>query len=115
MDLRLSTAFQSQMDGQSEVTIHVLENFLRLYVKLQPHVWSKRLSIAKFTANNAINVSTGYMLFFLNNKENPTFPEHLVIPPGPTSNQAIKEDISQMKEVLNNLKCNLAKAQGQMK
>ena len=65
MDLRLSTAFHSQTDGQCEVTIHVLENFLWPYVELHPHVWSKRLSIAKFTANNAINVSTGYTSIFL--------------------------------------------------
>ena len=44
----------------------MLENFLRPYVELHPHVWSKRLSIAEFAANNAINVSTGYTPFFLN-------------------------------------------------
>ena len=47
-DLRLSTAFHPQTDGQSEVTIRVMENFLRPYVELHPHIWSKRLSIAEF-------------------------------------------------------------------
>ena len=37
-DLRLSTAFHPQTDGQSEVTIRVLKNFLRLYVELHPYV-----------------------------------------------------------------------------
>ena len=111
MDLRLSTAFHPQTDGQSEVTIRVLENFLRPYVELHPHIWSKRLSIAEFAANNAINVSTGYTPFFLNSGENPTLPEHLVISPGSTSNQAVKEAISRMKEALNDAKGNLAKAQ----
>ena len=109
MDLRLSTAFHSQKDGQSEVTIRMLENFLH------PHVWSKRLSIAEFAANNAINLSTGYTPFFLISGENPTLPEHLMISPGSTSNQAIKEAISRMKEALSNAKSNLAKAQEQMK
>ena len=97
------------------MTICVLENFLRPYVKLHPHVWSKRLSIEEFAANKAINISMGYTPFFLNSGENPTLLEHLVISPGSTSNQAVKEAISRMKEALCNAKSNLAKAQEQMK
>ena len=93
----------------------MLENFLRPYVELHPHVWSKCLSIAEFAANNAINVLTGYTQFFLNSGENPTLREYLVISPGSTSNQAEKEAISRMKEALRDAKSNLAKAQEQMK
>ena len=78
-------------------------------------MWSKRLSIAEFATNNAINVSTGYTPFFLNSGENPILPKHLVISPGSTSNQAVKEAISRMKEALSDAKSNLAKAQEQMK
>ena len=97
------------------MTIRVLENFLQPYVELHLHVWNKRLSVAEFADNNAINVSTGYTPFFLNSGENPTLLEHLVISLGSTSNQAIKEAISQMKEALSDAKSNLAKAQEQMK
>ena len=93
----------------------MLENFLRPYVELCPHVWSKRLSIVEFAANNAISASTGYTPFFLNSGENPTLPKHLMISPGSTSNQAVKEAISRMKEALSDAKSNLAKAQEQMK
>ena len=72
LDLRLSTTFHPQMDGQSEVPIRVLENFLRPYVEVHPHTWSKYLSLAEFAANNAVNASTGYSPFVLNAREPPT-------------------------------------------
>ena len=50
-DLQLSIAFHPQIDGRSEVAIRVLENFLRRYVQLHPHMWSKRLSVAEFITN----------------------------------------------------------------
>ena len=42
-------------------------------------------------------------------------PKHLVISPGSTSNQEVREAISRMKEALNSAKHNLASAQEQMK
>ena len=72
MNLWLSTTFHPQADGQSKVTTHVLEKFLQPYVELNPHVWSRRLSLAKFAINNAINRSTAYIPFFLNSGENLT-------------------------------------------
>ena len=110
MDLRLSTAFHPQTDAQSEMTICVLENFLRPYVELHPHTWSKRLSVAEFAANNAINVSTGYTPFCLNVGENLALPKDLLISPRSTSNQVVQEAIGWMKEALNDTKLNLVKA-----
>ena len=66
MDLQLSTTFHPQTDGQSQVTIRMLENFLRPYVELHPQMWNKRLSRAEFAPNNAINASKGYTPFYLN-------------------------------------------------
>ena len=74
-DLRLSTAFHPQTDGQSEVMMRVLENFLWPYVEVHPHTWSKSLSLAEFAANNAVNASTGFSPFVLNTGEPPTLPE----------------------------------------
>ena len=93
----------------------MLENFLRLHVELHPHTWSKRLSVAKFAANNAINVSIGYTPFYLNAKEDPALPENLLVPPGSTSNQAVQEAIGRMKEALDDAKLNLVKAQERTK
>ena len=79
-------------------------------LKLHPHIWRKRLSLAEFAANNSISVATGYTLFFLNSGEHPTLLEHLVISPGLTLNQAIRKAISWTKEALDDAKRNLASA-----
>ena len=59
-DVRYSTAFHPQTDGQSEVTIRAMENFLYSYVEQYPFSWSTQLSIAKFAANNVVDASTSY-------------------------------------------------------
>ena len=82
----------------------MLENFLWSYVELYPHTWSKRLSVAEFVANNAINVSTGYTPFYLNAGEDLALPENLLVPLESTSNQAKWEAIGRMKEALDDAK-----------
>ena len=93
----------------------MLENCLWPYVELNLHTWSKRLSVAEFAANNAINMSTGYTPFYLHAGEDPTLPENLLVPPGSTSNQVVQEAIGRMKEALDDAKLNLVKAQERTK
>ena len=73
-DLRFSTAFHPQTDGQSERMIQTLENFLRPYVERHPPAWSQYLALAEFVAHNAVNVATGYSPFYLNSGD------HLLVP-----------------------------------
>ena len=114
-DLRLSTAFHPQTNGQNEVTIRMLENFLRPYVELHPHTWSKPLSVEEFAANNTINMSTDYTPFYLNVGEEPALLENLFAPPGSTFNQVVQEAIGRIKEALDDAKLNLVKAQERTK
>ena len=93
----------------------MLENFLWPYVKLHPHTWSKRLSVAEFAANNAINVSTGYTPFYLNAGEDLGLSRDLLVSPRSTSNQVVQEAIVRMKEALDDSKINLVKAQERTK
>ena len=97
------------------MNINVLENFLRLYVKLHLHTWSKHLNVAEFAVNNVINMSIGYTPFYLNAGEYPALPKNLLVSPRSTSNQAMQEAIGQMKEELDDTKLNLIKAQERMK
>ena len=76
-DLRFSTAFHPQTDGQSERMIQTLENFLRPYVERHPQTWSQYLALAEFAANNTVNVATGYSPFFLNFGDHPLVPSVL--------------------------------------
>ena len=74
-ELRFSTSYHPETDGQSEVTIRTLENFLRPYVEDRPERWSELLPQLEFAANNAINTSTGYSPFFLAFGQHPRVPD----------------------------------------
>ena len=114
--LRFSTAFHPQMDGQSEITIRVLENFLRPYVEHRPSTWVDQLPLAEFAANNAINVSTRYTPFYLNQGSHPAIPSSLVVGGLPkVSNQAVEEALERMKTALRDAQSSLSMAQERMK
>lgn len=89
----------------------MLKNFLRPYVEVRPHTWSKYLILAEFTANNAVNTSTGYSPFVLNAGEPTTLPKSLVVPQSMSSNQGFEDVLCQMKEVLEIAQPNVAQAQ----
>ena len=91
-DLRFSTAFHLETDGESEVTIHVLENFLQPYIEQRPSIWTVQLPLAEFATNNAINVSTGFTPFYLSSGQHPIIPTMLLTRGRPKSwNEAVKE------------------------
>ena len=55
--LTMSTAFHPQTDGQSERTIHVLEDMLRAYVLDHKGIWEEHLPLAEFAYNNSYQAS----------------------------------------------------------
>ena len=113
-DLRFSTAFHPQTDGQSEVMIRTLENFLRPYVERNPAGWVKQLALAEFAANNAVNASTGYTPFFLETGQDPTVPTSL-LRSQKTGNPAVNEMVERMKVALESARENIQHAQTRMK
>ena len=54
--LRFSTAFQPQTNEQYEVTIQALKDFLEPYMEYRQSTLVDQLPLAKFAANNAVNV-----------------------------------------------------------
>ena len=115
-DLRFSTAFHPKTDGQFEVTIRVLENFLRPYIEHRPSTWTSQLPLAEFATNNAVNVSTGFTPFYLNSRQHPVILTMLLSRGRPrSSNEAVKEALERMKMALADAQTNLQKAQERMK
>ena len=115
-DLRFSTAFHPQTDGQSEVTIRVLENFLRPYVERSPHTWVQQLPLTEFAANNAVSISTGFTPFYLNTGAHPKTPVSMMHGGASKSsqNEAVKETLERMKTALDEAQTNLERAQCRM-
>ena len=110
-DLRFSTAFHPQTDGQSERAIQTLENFLRPYVERDPQHWVKQLPLAEFAANNAVNAATGFSPFFLNSGDHPILPTTILQGHGTSRVEAVQQMVGRMKTALEEAQANLAHAQ----
>lgn len=57
--LNISSAYHPKTDGQTEVTNHCLEAYLRYFVVEQPRTWADWLPWAEFWFNTSFQVSTG--------------------------------------------------------
>jgi len=61
--IKLSTAFHPQTDGQSERTIQTLKDMLRLCSLDWKDSWDKQLSLVEFAYNNSFHSSIGMAPF----------------------------------------------------
>ena len=115
-DVRYSTAFHPQIDGQSEVAIRVMENFLCPYVERYPSSWSTQLSIAELAANNIVNASTGYTPFYLNPAMHPVVPSSLLTASTlSTTQESMLERVTRLKDAIHHAQEQLKSAQFRMK
>ena len=69
--LRMSSAFHPQTDGQSEKANDVVETTLRLFTDFEGREWDKQLPVVEFTVNNTVSAATGYTPFYLNQGYHP--------------------------------------------
>jgi hypothetical protein len=66
INVKLSTAFHPETDGQSEIANQEMERYLRSYCNYQQDDWSDWLSMAEFASNAAVSASTGLSAFMIN-------------------------------------------------
>ena len=64
-DVRLSTAYHLQTDGQTEQNNQEVETYLRIFCTNNPHQWSKFLTSAEFQHNSVPHSSTKVSPFSL--------------------------------------------------
>ena len=66
VELRLSTSFHPQTDGQTERSNRTLETVLRNFVNQRNNNWDEFLATTEIAINNAKQASTKFSPFFLN-------------------------------------------------
>jgi hypothetical protein len=64
IEVKLSTAFHPQSDGQTERFNAVMEQYLRAHVNYLQDDWAQWTSLAEFAANNHASETTGVSPFF---------------------------------------------------
>jgi len=66
IEMRLSTAFHSQMDRQTEWMNQELEQYLRFFVDYRQKNWPEWLASAEFVVNNKVHTATKMLPFMAN-------------------------------------------------
>ena len=66
VDIRMSTAFHPQTDGQTERVNQILEQYLRSYCSYQQDDWAELLPLEEHAYNSAVLESTKVFPFEAN-------------------------------------------------
>jgi Chromo (CHRromatin Organisation MOdifier) domain len=70
-DLKMSTSFHPQTDGQTEKQNQTLETMLRAYTNYNQNDWDDHLVAAEFYYNDSKHSSTQHTPFYLNSLQHP--------------------------------------------
>ncbi len=73
-ELKMSTSFQPQMDGQTKIVNLVIQQFLRNYVAVDQQDWVDHLELAKFCYNNSKHSATRATPFQMVTGKSPIVP-----------------------------------------
>jgi hypothetical protein len=75
--LRMSTAYHPQTDGQTERANRTLEDVLRHYVDDKQDDWDEHLTAAEIAVNSSVQSSTRFTPYYLNYGDHPVFPHSI--------------------------------------
>jgi hypothetical protein len=73
-ELKMSTSFYPQTDGQIERVNLVIQQFLRNYVVVDQQDWVDHLELGKFCYNNSEHFATGSTPFQMVTSKSPIMP-----------------------------------------
>ena len=112
-ELKRSTSYHPQTDGQSEIVNKLLETYLRCFVGGKPRTWAKWLHWAEFSYNTATHLSSKISPFkALYGRE---APHVLKVSRGLTVVDSLEEFLLERDAILDELHHNLLLAQAKMK
>lgn len=110
-ELRKSTAYHPQTDGQTEKANQVLKYMLQSHCSRKQDTWSDTLAYVEFAYNNAVNASTKFSPFFMNYGKHPIVPAMLNNPTLlHTSDAKVNDFLKELTETLTIAKANLEQA-----
>ncbi|WVZ18389.1 hypothetical protein V8G54_005711 [Vigna mungo] len=108
-NLKFSTAYHPQTDGQSEALNKCIEMYLRSFTYENPKMWYKLLPWAEFWYNSSFHHSTGMTPFkAVYGRDPPQLIKYTVSNKDPPS---VQEKLIERDATLNRLKAHLQKAQ----
>ncbi|KAL8128454.1 hypothetical protein V2J09_017609 [Rumex salicifolius] len=113
VDLRFSSAYHPQSDGQTEVTNKTLETYLRCMTADAPHTWSRWLPLAEWWYNTTFHSSARSTPYEILYGQPP--PLHLPYLPGESSLAVVDRSLRKREELLELLKFRLHRAQNRQK
>jgi hypothetical protein len=74
LELKMSTSFRPQTDGQTKRVNLVIQQFLRIYVAADQQDWVDHLELAGFCYNNSEHSTTGSTPFQMVTSKSPIVP-----------------------------------------
>ena len=111
--LGMSSAYHPESDGQSENRVKILRTLLRSFAQEHGHEWDRYLHLAEFAYNNAKNATTKKTPFEVVYGYWPVTP--LDILSGTTNIPAMDKKIVEIKDVWDQAKSEIEKAQESQK
>jgi hypothetical protein len=88
VNIKLSSVFHPQTDGQTECVNQVLEQYSRCTINYQQDDWTSYLPLVEFSYNNTIHASMQQTLFYANYSCHPKLD---LLNPSKTDNLAIED------------------------
>ncbi|WOH15217.1 hypothetical protein DCAR_0934754 [Daucus carota subsp. sativus] len=112
-ELKRSTSYHPQTDGQTEILNKSLETYLRCYASAHPKQWAKWLPWAEFSYNTSSHSSSRFTPFKLVYGRDP--PPLVRVPHGVTVVHSVEEILQERDAIVDELRVNLLRAQQRMK